>query len=51
VDPGGFPLAGPADRDEPITLIAHCRVADARDKRTGERNDVLADRRPELYGL
>ena len=51
VDPGGFPLAGPAERDAPITLIARCRVADAADKRTGERNDVLADRRPELYGV
>ncbi len=51
VDPGGFPLAGPADRDAALTLIARCRMAEARDKHTGERNDVLADRRPELYRL
>lgn len=49
VDPDGFPLAGPAGPDDAVTLIARCRPADARDKRLGERNDVLGDRRPELY--
>jgi predicted amidohydrolase len=50
VDPDGFPLAGPAGADEVATLVARCRLGDARDKRLGERNDALADRRPELYG-
>jgi 5-aminopentanamidase len=49
VDCDGFPLAGPARQDETVTLIARCDLADARDKRLNERNDVLADRRPELY--
>jgi predicted amidohydrolase len=49
VDPDGFPIAGPADRDEALTLIAACRLSRATDKRVGDRNDVLADRRPELY--
>jgi 5-aminopentanamidase len=50
VDCDGFPLAGPAHSGEELTLTARCRLADARDKRLNERNDVLADRRPELYG-
>jgi len=50
VDPDGFPLAGPARSGETVTLIARCRLENARDKRLNERNDVLADRRPELYG-
>jgi predicted amidohydrolase len=50
VDPDGFPVAGPAAADEVSTLIASCELARARDKRLGERNDVLGDRRPELYG-
>ena len=50
VDPDGFPLAGPLEGDEVGTIIARCRLADARDKRLSENNHVLADRRPELYG-
>ena len=50
VDVEGFPLAGPAAPDETVTLIARCRLDQARDKRLNERNDVLADRRSELYG-
>ena len=49
VDPDGFPLAGPADRDDERTLLARCDLAHARDKRLNDRNDVLADRRTELY--
>ena len=49
VDPYGFPLAGPAVADQTVTLIASCALAQARDKRLSERNDALADRRPELY--
>lgn len=49
VGPDGFPLAGPVCLDEPATITAACDLALARDKRTSERNDVFADRRPELY--
>ncbi len=45
----GFPLAGPVCADEPTTILARCGLQLARDKRTSERNDVFADRRPELY--
>jgi len=49
-DPDGALLAGPpADRAEAL-LLADCDLAAADDKRVSERNDVLADRRPELYG-
>jgi predicted amidohydrolase len=50
LDCDGFPLAGPARPGSRVTLTARCRLADAREKRLNERNDVLADRRPELYG-
>jgi predicted amidohydrolase len=50
VDPEGFPLAGPAGDEEEITLLAECDLALAREKRTSEHNDALADRRPQLYG-
>jgi 5-aminopentanamidase len=50
VDPDGYPLAGPAGDEETVTLLARCRLADAREKRTSDNNDVFADRRPELYG-
>lgn len=49
VGPEGYPLAGPAVADEPVTLLARCILARARAKGTSERNDALADRRPELY--
>lgn len=49
VGPDGFPLAGPVCADEPTTIVARCALQQARDKRTSERNDVFADRRPELY--
>ena len=49
VGPDGFPLAGPVCAEEPVTITAACDLAHAREKRTSERNDVFADRRPELY--
>jgi predicted amidohydrolase len=58
--PDGYPLAGPASvggvaGDERTAstdlLIADCDLAQARNKATGPRNDVHADRRPELYRL
>ena len=46
-DPDGRLLAGPVSGASVLT--ARCDLARARDKRLGRRNDVLADRRPELY--
>jgi 5-aminopentanamidase len=47
VDVSGALLAGPLDG--PGLLVAEIDPSKARDKRWGERNDVLADRRPDLY--
>jgi predicted amidohydrolase len=49
VGPDGFPLAGPVCEDRSATVTARCRLGDARQKGTSERNDALQDRRPELY--
>ena len=49
VGPDGYPLAGPVCADRPQTVLSRCDLAQARIKRIGERNDVFADRRPELY--
>ncbi|MGP8001278.1 MAG: nitrilase-related carbon-nitrogen hydrolase [Streptosporangiaceae bacterium] len=48
--PDGYPLAGPASTGQPDVLAADCDLARARDKRINDHNDLLADRRPELYG-
>ncbi|MBV9380868.1 MAG: hydrolase [Streptosporangiaceae bacterium] len=50
VGPGGFPLAGPVLADHPALLTADCDLPRARDKTLNANNDLLADRRPELYG-
>jgi predicted amidohydrolase/predicted enzyme related to lactoylglutathione lyase len=47
--PEGYTLAGPVLADRPVVLTAACDLARARDKRVSGRNDLLADRRPELY--
>lgn len=49
VDPAGFPVAGPAGDEETVTVLASCELARAREKQISPHNDVLADRRPELY--
>jgi predicted amidohydrolase len=49
VGPDGFPLAGPVCEDRAVTLMARCRLGDARGKRVSAHNDVLEDRRPDLY--
>jgi predicted amidohydrolase len=49
IDPGGWPLAGPEPGDHELTVAASCDLAVAADKMTSERNDVFADRRPDLY--
>ena len=50
-DEWGWRLAGPIEGNGQGLLLADCELARARDKAWGERNDVLGDRRPELYGL
>jgi predicted amidohydrolase len=50
VDPAGFPVAGPAGDEETVTVLASCELGQARKKRISPNNDVLGDRRPELYG-
>ena len=47
--PEGYPLAGPADPGQPAVLTVDCDLAEARDKRINENNDLLADRRADLY--
>jgi len=49
VGPDGYPLAGPVCQDRSVTVTARCRLSEAREKRTSERNDALNDRRPDLY--
>jgi predicted amidohydrolase len=49
IDPDGWPLAGPEPGDRELTFAADCDLALAADKKNSERNDVLADRRPDLY--
>jgi predicted amidohydrolase len=49
VGPDGYPLAGPVLADHPEVLVADCDLAATRDKRINEHNDVLGDRRPDLY--
>jgi predicted amidohydrolase len=49
IDPGGWPLAGPEPGDRELTVAADCDLAVAVDKKISARNDVLADRRPDLY--
>lgn len=50
VGPDGYPLAEAVPGGAEQTLLASCCLAQARDKRISPRNDVLADRKPALYG-
>jgi predicted amidohydrolase len=49
IGPDGYPLALADASGEEQIVTASCLVKTAADKRTGPRNDVFADRRPELY--
>jgi predicted amidohydrolase len=49
VAPDGYPLAGPVLADHPAVLTAACELPRARDKKLAGDNDLLGDRRPELY--
>jgi predicted amidohydrolase len=46
----GWLQAGPPAAPEPVVLTADVDLAASREKALGPRNDVLADRRPALYG-
>jgi predicted amidohydrolase len=48
--PDGYPLAGPLARDAPAVVTAECDLPRAQDKNVSTHNDVLGDRRPDLYG-
>jgi predicted amidohydrolase len=50
-DEWGWVLAGPPEGFGPGLVIADCDLARARNKSWNERNDVFADRRPDLYPL
>ena len=47
--PGGDFRAGPVTDRGVRTLLADCDLSRAADKRVGEHNDALADRRPAHY--
>jgi 5-aminopentanamidase len=46
---GGYPAAGPVCEKRTAVLTATLDLQLARDKRISERNDLFADRRPDLY--
>jgi 5-aminopentanamidase len=48
-DEHGWLLEGPPTDYGPGLVLADCDLSRARDKAWNERNDVLGDRRPELY--
>jgi predicted amidohydrolase len=50
IGPDGYPLALAEAGGGPQTLLAPCELRRARDKSTSALNNVVADRRPELYG-
>jgi predicted amidohydrolase len=51
VGPTGRPIAGPASYDSEEILSATISLSDLKTSRTlSERNDVIADRRPDVYG-
>lgn len=49
VDASGELLAGPPPGTDPALAIADLELGAARDKSWGDRNDLIADRRPEHY--
>ncbi|SER69707.1 nitrilase family protein [Natrinema salaciae] len=51
VDPNGVPVAGPAPRTGEHALAADCDLRRARRKALTDRDDALADRRPDVYDL
>ena len=51
VDADGYPVAGPVEQGGEQILLATLNLAEARNKRISERNDLHRDRRPHLYGM
>ncbi|MBZ9780285.1 nitrilase family protein [Pseudomonas sp. REP124] len=51
VDADGYPVAGPAEQGGEQMLLASLNLAEARNKRISQRNDLHRDRRPQLYNL
>ncbi|KJZ42506.1 nitrilase family protein [Pseudomonas fluorescens] len=49
VDADGYPLTGPTELAGEQILLATMDLAEARNKRIGDQNDVHRDRRPQLY--
>lgn len=49
VDPDGVPVAGPTPDAGSHVAAADCDLTRAREKGLTERDDVLADRRPDVY--
>ncbi|MBB6646023.1 nitrilase-related carbon-nitrogen hydrolase [Halobellus ruber] len=49
VDPDGVPVAGPLPDTGSYTATADCDLRRAREKALTERDDVLGDRRPDVY--
>lgn len=49
VGPSGFPLAGPVGPAGESPLVAELDLGSAADKANGPRNNVVTDRRPDLY--
>jgi predicted amidohydrolase len=49
VDADGYPLAGPLDDHSAETIQAEVKLSEARNKWICTRNNVLQDRRPDLY--
>ncbi|NUT75957.1 carbon-nitrogen hydrolase [Pseudomonas sp. C1C7] len=49
VDTDGYPVAGPAEQGGEQLLLASLNLAEARNKRISQRNDLHRDRRPQLY--
>jgi predicted amidohydrolase len=47
--PDGYPLAGPLAKDAPAVVTAECDLPRAQHKKISTHNDVLGDRRPDLY--
>lgn len=50
VEPSGWPIAGPAANDQRDMLIADLDLAQARSKAHNPKNNLLNDRRKDLYG-
>jgi predicted amidohydrolase len=50
-DEWGWILAGPPRDYGPGLVLAECDLERAREKAWNERNDVVGDRRPDLYRL